>query len=72
MAGISLALTMVKNTTKPPQDGDIDMKKKDDWFDSHVEVIGLSPKRNKKIKDALKKKLIDESGIEKLATPKEK
>lgn len=48
------------------------MKNKDDWFDSHIEVIGLNPKRNKQIKDALKKKLTEKSGIEKLAKPEKR
>jgi len=36
---------------------DISKKKKDDWFDSHVEVIGLDDKTNKEIKDKIKEKL---------------
>ena len=35
----------------------INKKKKDDWFDNHVEVIGLDDKTNKEIKDKIKEKL---------------
>ncbi len=32
-----------------------------DWFDTHVEVIGLSPEKNEKIKQAIKKKMTDDT-----------
>ena len=34
--------------------------KKDDWFDTHVEVIGLSKKSNKAIKGYIKEQLEDQ------------
>ena len=34
------------------------IKEKPDWFDDHVEVIGLTKKNNKKIKEKIKKGFI--------------
>jgi hypothetical protein len=33
-------------------------KKESDWFDTHLQVIGLSNSKNKRIKDLIKEKLI--------------
>ena len=33
------------------------MKKKQDWFDTHVEVIGLDEKENKVVKEKIKARL---------------
>ena len=38
---------------------DMDLKKKD-WFDDHVEIIGVDDKTKKAIKEKIKKELKDE------------
>ena len=35
-------------------------KKRTDWFDDHIEVIGLTEENNKKIKEKIKKDFIKE------------
>ena len=50
--------TMIKTNKKPISSKT--MKAKNDWFDTHVEVMSFgSSKENKKIKEIIKKKIIN-------------
>jgi len=40
-------------------------KKKKDWFDSHVEIIGLDDKINKAVKDKIKAEFYAEANEKK-------
>lgn len=49
---------MIKTNKKPISSKP--MKAKNDWFDTHVEVMSFgSSKENKKIKEIIKKKIIN-------------